>query len=489
MNVQSATLKPFKNKDFKPELRHQHSQNPKNDAYQTKSLQKNNNGRKQRKEMKPRVIDLMNSGSSSKKDIANVTADFYNPETKNYQTQNQTSQSPPVQNPISIHSASMVNDNRKDPLEYALKEQKYLKSKIIKQKMGKHKKQKEKAEHYQKVISEQYQKEKHRQRNNNNLGKGSTSRRVSKKHDFNISESRSKLPYGLRRHLEEMTVNATMDADNKSRDFSAFGTLESIKKTDRSVRQNHKMPKTKIVDKMKNIVPTTADELETVIYNDHKRHSSRFASVKDQDELTNRLLSHREKNDNHKALLRVAQECQNSIEKLKSESFSRKGSLPNKTHQKPANSKSFYNKNIEFERNKKQRLVNEAQNIMAKELSQNKNPEINERSRRLASSMEREGRVYDRLHNYGNKKLIMQAQEVMDDLNNTSQERPNSCNRKGIRNLLTEESKELTFKPVIQNRSKHLSRDRKIEDRLLEDAQKRKMRQNFREKVSLPLIS
>ena len=53
-----------------------------------------------------------------------------------------------------------------------------------------------------------------------------------------------------------------------------------------------------VVDNFKNKVPTTSNEFKRLIDNDHRRHSSRFALRKYQDEMVNRLMSHKDKVDN-----------------------------------------------------------------------------------------------------------------------------------------------------------------------------------------------
>lgn len=48
--------------------------------------------------------------------------------------------------------------------------------------------------------------------------------------------------------------------------------------------------------------------------------------------------------------------------------------------------------------------------------------------------------------------------------------------------MIENEEKELTFKPKIQKKSQSISRGGRIEERLIEDAHKRKVRQNNRER-------
>lgn len=490
VQIHSATIDASKEGNAKPPLRQIQSANATAGDY---SLSSNISSKKQvsRKMATKKQESISSKGSKGARNQnlqrPVIEVDTFN---DNYQTQERPgkfndNQIKNFNDAIAINSSSMVNDNTRDPLELALREHKSFKDKMLKQKKNLNKsiKQKERTELHQKELIAQYQRDKHRQRNANLGNRNTTSRRVSRKFELASTDSKSKLPYGLRKPMEDMTSNHTFEAENQTKDYSAFNTLESGARTERPQKANVK-PKTKIVDKLKKIVPTTADELKSIIENDHKRHSSRFASMKDQEQLTNRLLSQKDKSETHKNFLRVAQECQSSLENLKSSNFSRKQSFQESVKSKPVNSQSFYNKNIEFERSKHQRLVSEARNLMEKESSTLTNPMISSKSRKLANSMERQGQIHERLHNEGKKKLIRQAQDVMDDLHkDTSLERSGSCHRKGIMNLLTEENKNLTFKPEIQVKSKRLSRDRKIEERLLEDAQKRKLRQSHREKV------
>ena len=69
-------------------------------------------------------------------------------------------------------------------------------------------------------------------------------------------------------------------------------------------------------------------------------------------------------------------------------------------------------------------LVNDRQQEV---LSCCKNPEINQKSRKLANSRSKNGKIHDRLHKENKKRLFHQAQEVMDNLSsNHSNERVNS---------------------------------------------------------------
>jgi hypothetical protein len=226
-------------------------------------------------------------------------------------------------------------------------------------------------------------------------------------------------------------------------------------------------------------VPKTTDELKKYIKNDFKR-DNRFAHKKDQDDLTDRLLSHRERSENHKLLLKVAQQCEEDLSSYK-KSKSRKSSTSHREMKKTVNSKSFYENQIEHEKVKKQRLMMEMHSKQADELSQITNPKISNKSKRLASSRDRKGLVYERLHNESKRKLLESLE------NDSVEERPNSCNRKGIKMLLMEEQKDLTFKPQI-SRSKHSSREMRVEDRLLEDAHNRKIRKTHMQKQEMKRI-
>lgn len=498
--ILSATLKPTKNIYSKPDLRHLNSAGYKADVNQLSVTQSRGTKRGEKKfdhKTNHRVIDLNPPATNghTKDKLSHTLPDEPDESAQHYQSQQRPGiyndeQVKNFNNAIAVHSASMVNDTSKSPLEFALKDQDYIKNKIIKQKVNKQKikQQQERSEQYQKAITEQYQKEKHRQRNQQQLmSKTTVSRKLSKKNDLATTDSRAKLPYGLRRHLDEMTANNTDDGRSRSKDLKTLRSVDTTGRADRTNRNREQKPKTKIVDKFKNKVPTTSDDVKELIQNEHKRHSSRFRSQKDQDELTNRLLSHREKNESHKQLLRVAQECEDGLKALKAENSSKKSSFKERVQPKPVNSKSFYDNQVELERYKKQRLINEATLRQEQELSTIQNPIINTKSRRIASSRERDGKVHERLHNHSKYRLMTQAQEVIEDLHH-SKERSNSCKRKGIQNLLTEEKRDLTFRPKIHKKSQNLSRDRRIEDRLLEDAHKRKLRQNKREQQEIKKI-
>ena len=148
------------------------------------------------------------------------------------------------------------------------------------------------------------------------------------------------------------------------------------------------------------------------------------------------------------------------------------------------NSKSFNEIQTDHEFVKRNRLMELANTREQEVLSNIKNPVINSKSKRLAMNRSKKGNIHDRLYREDKKKLLLQAQEVMDNLShNHSNERVNSCNRKLINNILEKEERELTFKPKIQKKSQSISRGGRIEERLIEDAHKRKMRQNNREKI------
>jgi len=214
-------------------------------------------------------------------------------EDKIYQTQEENRQfsNEKPNNEISVNISSMVNQAHKDLLEI----NKIGRKKKDKRKGNSNKIQKnndKKEINCQKIIEERYQKEKHKQRNQSNLGaKTSISRRILRKNDYSLNSNKSRLPYGFRSNFDEKTLLATEDYRNyNSKDFSAFSTRQNNKKKELS-KQN-KSPKIRVVDKFKNIPPTNQDELKDFIENDNKRYNSRFCYKKDQDDLTNRLLSH-----------------------------------------------------------------------------------------------------------------------------------------------------------------------------------------------------
>jgi hypothetical protein len=419
--------------------------------------------------------------SRAKKQDTIVSSSIYDKDT--YQTHDgrdnkySSEQVKSFNNAVGINSVSMVSDKRREPLDFAMRDTKYIKSKIINQKVSKtkHIVQRDRHQDYKKQIRDKHHKEKSKRRNNNNLGgSANISKKFGKMNDYTVNSNRSKLPYGLRSQLEELTLNTTGVYDSLPRDN--LYPSDHISKRDHSNKNGHKnYLKSKYVDNSKGIVPTSSESLKNLLASDSKVYS-RSMNKKDQDELTNRLLSHREKTESHIQILKVAIDCENGIKEKRDRSLSKKSIT--KEHQNPSNADEFYQNQVDLERLKRQRIVNEVESKSNREISEVKPPKINSHSRRIASNMDIGGNVHTRLHSNGNRKLILQAQEVMEELNNgLSKERSSSCERRGIMNLLSEE-KDLTFKPKII-RTSGSQRRGKIGDRLLEDAYKRKTRKDL----------
>jgi hypothetical protein len=90
------------------------------------------------------------------------------------------------------------------------------------------------------------------------------------------------------------------------------------------------------------------------------------------------------------------------------------------------------------------------------------------------------------LYDQGKRKIMMQAQDVMRDLLTASSDDESQSKfshiRKGVQDLVASEERELRFKPTINPKSSSMSREGSIEDRLTDDAYKRKLRHQVRMK-------
>ena len=111
-------------------------------------------------------------------------------------------------NAVVQNSSSMVAYTNQSNDDQALKIKDSDKNKLQNKKLL-HKKSNKKAKKAQELtrnINEQYQQDKYNYRNQQK-GQTSVSRRLSRKHETNNNSSRtSKLPYGLRTHLQNMTA-------------------------------------------------------------------------------------------------------------------------------------------------------------------------------------------------------------------------------------------------------------------------------------------
>ena len=101
-----------------------------------------------------------------------------------------------------------------------------------------------------------------------------------------------------------------------------------------------------------------------------------------------------------------------------------------------------------MKRNKRLFLVRQMENKKHHEISTKPHPRINEKSKRLALSKERRGKIHERLHRDGKKKL-KHSKDQINDIFSIRDERSSSCPRKSVQGILNDETKELTFKPDI----------------------------------------
>lgn len=318
------------------------------------------------------------------------------------------------------NSSSVVINDKSQTVDLAMKNKDLIKDKASnrKKRLNKSKQRMQKAKEYTKNISEQYQKEK-QQFKSQQKGKSSVSRRLSRKQDLQSSDSISKLPYGLRRHLQNMaskSLERTGAEIEKEHVVSTFAHQDI-----------HDLSgKTKIVDNHKKmVVPTTSDDLKKVLAIEDNRYTNKFSSQKAQDDLINRLLGHKDKISQAKFILKTEQDVKKQAEL----SYPSPPSTQ-RNQVKSSNKRSFYDNQIELEMLRSKRLALEMESKTQRELQMNSNPTISSKSKRLASSSaERRGLVHDRLHKQGKprkQKLLKQAQDVMSNLSSPTEERSGS---------------------------------------------------------------
>ena len=181
----------------------------------------------------------------------------------------------------------MLNNGMKDKLDLAAKDLKRIKNRRNKGNKSR------KETDYQRIIRDQYQKEKHRQRNQHKLAaKTSISKRIVKRNENSLNSSRSKLPYGLRGKFDEKTLEDKSDnniMNHASNIQNSYSTFQNAKSESRS----------------NNLISTSSDLFQK---KNSKRLSSRFVKKKDQIALTNRLLASKERTENAKKLLKESQD-------------------------------------------------------------------------------------------------------------------------------------------------------------------------------------
>jgi len=323
---------------------------------------------------------------------------------------------------VSINSSSMVVNNKKEVVDLALKNKDLLKDKIIKKKDNKERslKRMQKVQEYNKSLSEQFQKERYNfKKQQKEMGKHSVPRKLSQTSNtyiinlLCIGSALRDLPYGLKHNLQKVKI------ENENKPLSDSKPAEKQIATTRTNYIFHESKTYEAVNDSRNhhksmqTAPMTSEELKVFIEQNEKRRDSKFLSKKEQDELTSRLLSSRDK-----LLCKTTLEFENNMKQ--------KSSFANSQKPKASNTRSFYENQVEHERVKHRRLINQMLSKTQEEMSLNQNPQINEESKRIASSIERKGKVHDRLHNLGKRKLLKQAQDFMNDLSNDREGRSGS---------------------------------------------------------------
>ena len=341
-----------------PEIRELHNFNNK-PAVQ---INKNRNAKHPRKEIdlksqlssrKPKLFDL-NSPIADKKYIKSK---YVSPgRNKDYSQMYQSHNTPflysneQLQNfnkAVSLNSSSFAPEVKHDMLNAAVTSRDQIKRK--KKPKQQSKPNNIKPQGNNKSLVEKYEMELMKAKSHrNDTQKGPEQRKHSKKRNISSNSGRSKLPYGLRKQLEELT-SMKKELRYKSVDPPISGRNHILNsERAREISTN----KIIVTDNFKNFVPTTSDDFKKIIDNEHKRHSSRFALRKYQDEMVNRLMNHKNKVDNKKELLKIEQNT--NKDQYSSNIIKVQKSLLN-NHQ--YNSKSFNEIQTEHELIKKSRLM------------------------------------------------------------------------------------------------------------------------------------
>ena len=145
-----------------------------------------------------------------------------------------------------------------------------------------------------KSLAEQYEIERNKVKQFPHDSNKTKEKRKHSKRNASSNSGRSKLPYGLRKQLEEL---ASMKCQTRYKSVDPpISSSNDFQNSERAKWETTN--RIIVVDNFKNKVPTTSNEFKRLIDNDHRRHSSRFALRKYQDEMVNRLMSHKDKVDN-----------------------------------------------------------------------------------------------------------------------------------------------------------------------------------------------
>lgn len=312
----------------------------------------------------------------------------------------------------SINSSSVVvNDNQRS-IDVALNNRDLVKHKLNQKSKQKSKinKRMEKVAELTKNVNEQYQKDKHLHRAQQ-TGTSSISRKLSRTTENTKVSSNSKLPYGLRSHLQ-ITNNerARKEKSRSNNQQTVHGTFNHQDINGLKIKQE--MLK-------KKAVPTTIKEMDKYVEKRERRQNSKITSPRKQEELVVRLLKHKDKVHYNKEVLK------NTInhEKASKNKLSN-SSLKVDPKGSTTNSLSFYDTQLLLEQDRKYRLMRQIDDKNIDELSQHTAPYVSDTSRKLASSRERKGNIYERLHKEAKKRALKLAQELANDL--SSQERSSS---------------------------------------------------------------
>ena len=165
-------------------------------------------------------------------------------------------------NALSSNSSSVVVHNHvaNHTLVLAMGNNSLIKHKVYKKKQNlqKSKKRMDKVKNYGKGITEQYQKDKAKHRKQK-VAMSSVSRRLSRKNNADsLSRRHNDLPHGLRRHLQNISVEKQNETISGSKPNSKASPLEKSSKM--HIKQTKK---TKIVDnRKKRVVPTSSESLQ-----------------------------------------------------------------------------------------------------------------------------------------------------------------------------------------------------------------------------------
>ncbi|CAI2375114.1 unnamed protein product [Moneuplotes crassus] len=371
------------------------------------------------------------------------------------------------------NSASMVNQKTKNFLDINRKKVANNKAKIAKRGLY----------DYQKITSENYQREKKLQRDQNNLLAGSSiAKKIIQKNGANIQN--------LRKRSREISSGAHSKIDHhrgeKRRCSKEFSSNSSMRSRGKGIPDSsHQRLKSNLMNSLQEYISAPDKGFSSLIENGTQRQNRKFQSKKDQDLVTERLLKHKERIENKKKILETTQLCERTARQNLSSKISHK---PQKSYTSRSNFNNFYRDQVNREMLRKLKLASKAEEKRRRELSFNKRPNISSKSRKISSSMGRKGNVHERLHQTSFERNESRGHHAMNSFNSRFSSEVPLTHRKGKQRFHSDEREGCTFQPQISKRTKRIRNSQSFGDRLLQDAYQRKDRKDFTRKQEIHKI-